>query len=63
MLIQPVLGLFNTDLIQAVFHVGDHFWAGQNWHPKTQKNFFFEDKFYSLKAHAHYFAVLMYLAT
>ena len=31
--------------------------------PKKLKNNFFQDKFYSLKAHAHYFTVLIYLAT
>ena len=49
--------------IQAVFHVGDHFWTQQNRHPKIKKNFFFQDKFYSSKAHAQYFTVLIYLAT
>ena len=32
-----------------VFHIGDHFWADQNWHPKNLKNIFFPTyKFYSL---------------
>ena len=31
--------------------------------PKKLKNNFFQDKFYSLKAHAHYFTVLISLAT
>ena len=39
--------------MQAVCHVGDRFWARQNC---------FQDKFYSLKAHAHYFTVFIYLA-
>ena len=30
---------------------------------KTLKNNFFQNKFYSLKAHAHYFTVLICLAT
>ena len=30
---------------------------------KKLKNIFFQDKFYSLKAHAHYFTVFIYLAT
>ena len=49
-------------LIQAVFHVGDRFWARENRRPKN-KIFFPQDKFYSLKAHEHYFTVLIYLAT
>ena len=28
-----------------------------------KKKNFFQDKFYSLKAHAHYFTILIYLAT
>ena len=31
--------------------------------PKKLKNNIFQEKFYSLKAYAHYFTVLMYLAT
>ena len=31
--------------------------------PKKKKKPFFQDKFNSLKAHAHYFTVLIYLAT
>ena len=51
----------NHDLIiRPYHHVGDHFWA-QGKAPKKLK-FFFQDKFYSLKAHAHYFTVLIYLA-
>ena len=50
-------------LIQAVFQVGDCFWARENQHPKNEKTIFFQDKFYSLKAHAHYFTVFVYLAT
>ena len=42
---------------QAVFQVGDRFWVRQ------KINIFFQDKFYSLKAHGHYFTVLIYLAT
>ena len=30
---------------------------------KIKKQFFFQDKFYSLKAHAHYFTVYICLAT
>ena len=30
---------------------------------KIKNNFFCQDKFYSLKAHAHYFTVFIYLAT
>ena len=30
---------------------------------KIKKQFFFQDKFYSLKAHAHYFTVFIYLPT
>ena len=54
---------FNLALIQAVFHVGNHFWVRENWQPKIKKQFFFQGKFYLLKAHAHYFTVLIYLAT
>ena len=50
-------------LIQAVFHVGDCFWVRENRRLKNQKNIFFQDKFYSLKALAHYFAVFIYLPT
>ena len=50
-------------LIQAIFHVGDRFWAQENWYSKSYIANFFQDKFYSLKVHAHYFTVLMYLAT
>ena len=31
--------------------------------PKNYKTIFFQDKFYSLKPHAHYFIVFLYLAT
>ena len=31
--------------------------------PKKLKNNLFQDRFYSLKAHAHYFTVFLYLAT
>ena len=44
--------------IQAVFHS----WAQENWCPKI-KTFYFKDKFYSLKAHVHYFTVFIYLPT
>ena len=50
-------------LIQADFHIGDRFWLWENRCPKNQKIFFFQDKFFSLKAHAYYFSVLIYLAT
>ena len=50
-------------LIQAVFPIGDLFWVRENWHPKYEKNLFFQDKFYPLKSHAHYFTVLTYLST
>ena len=43
----------------AQMHVGDCFWAQENQRPKKLKNFFFHDKFYSLKAHVHYFTVLI----
>ena len=42
----------------AQMHVGDRFWAQENQRPK-KLNFFFQDKFYSLKAHVHYFIVLI----
>ena len=44
-------------LIQAIFYVGDRFWEQENRRPKTEKTNFFQDKFYSLKAHVHYFTV------
>ena len=47
-------------ILQAV-HVGDRFLGATKSMPK--EFFFFQDKFYSLKAHAHYFTVLIYLAT
>ena len=43
----------------AQMHVGDCFWAQENQRPKKLKKFFFQDKFYSLKAHVHYFTVLI----
>ena len=46
----------------AVFHVSDHFWARENQCPKNKKTIFFQDKFYSFKAYAHYFSFI-YLAT
>ena len=55
--------IYRLALIQAVFHVGDQFWARENWCPKNKKTIFFQDKFYSLKARAHYFTTLIYLAT
>ena len=49
-----IFPFFNPALIQAVFDVGDLFW---------KKNvFFFQGKFYFLKAHEHYFIVFIYLA-
>ena len=50
-------------LIQAVFHVGDCFWARENRRQKNQKIIFFQDKFYSLKDHAYYFIVVIYFPT
>ena len=50
-------------IIQAVFHVGDRFWARENRRPKNSKTILFQDKFYSLNAHANYFTVFIYLAT
>ena len=49
-------------LIYTVFHVGDCLWAQQNGAQKIKK-VFFQDRFYSLKAHANYFTTLIYLAT
>ena len=49
-------------LIPPVFHVGDRGWEKIG----TQKNsntILSRDKFYSLKAHPHFFFVLIYLAT
>ena len=48
-------------ILQAVFHFSDRFLGARKSMPK--KIIFFQDKFYSLKAHAHYFTVLIYLAT
>ena len=53
---------FVPDLIQAVFHV-TAFGREQIGAQKIKEQFFFYDKFYSLKAHAHYFNVFIYLAT
>ena len=44
-------------LIQAVFHVGDRFWALESAPKKLKK--IFQDKLYSLKAHAYYFTVFI----
>ena len=41
----------------AFFQISDRFWVQQ------KINFSFQDKFCSLKAHAHYFTILIYLAT
>ena len=41
----------------AFFQISDRFWVQQ------KINFSFQDKFFSLKAHAHYFTILIYLAT
>ena len=46
-------------IIQAVIHVGDRFWAIKNRCPKNLKIIFFQDKLYSLKAHTHYFTVII----
>ena len=51
---------YNLALIQVVFHVGDRFWARENRRPKNSKTILFQDKFYSLKAHAHYFTTLLH---
>ena len=40
----------------AFFQIGDGFWV-------QQKINLIKDKFCSLKAHAHYFTILIYLAT
>ena len=50
-------------LLPAVFHVSGRFWARENRRPKNLKNNFFQDKFYSSKAHAHYVTVFIYLTT
>ena len=50
-------------LIQTVFHASDPFLVATKSAPKKLKNNFFQDKFYSLKAHAHYFTVLISFAT
>ena len=49
--------------LPPVFQVDDCFWARENQRSKNEKTIFFQDKFYSLKAHAHYFTVFVYLAT
>ena len=48
-------------LIQAVFHVGAAFGCEKIGAQKI-KTFFFQNKFYSLKTHAHYFTIFLYLA-
>ena len=50
-------------LIQTVFHVGDRFWHEKISAQKIKETIFFQDRFYSLQAHAHYFPVFIYLAT
>ena len=50
-------------LIQTGFHVSDRFWAREIRHPKNWKTIFFKEKFYSLKAHAHYLPALIYFGT
>ena len=41
----------------------NRFWVQQNWCPKNLKTIFFQDRYYSFKAHAYYFTVLIYFAT
>ena len=50
-------------LTQAVFNVGTAFGRDKIGAQKIKKTIFFQDKFYSVKAHAHYFTVLIYLVT
>ena len=47
------LVLEHPALIQAAFHVGDCYWAQENWQPTNQKTISFQDKFYSLKDHVY----------
>ena len=47
-------------LIQAVFHVGDRFWARENWRPKNWKTIFFQDMFHSLKMLMHITSLFSY---
>ena len=65
----PVMGVkrsrgwgYMLALIHAVFHISHPFWAQENRHPKNSK-IFFQDKFSSLKSHAHNFTILIYSAT
>ena len=41
-------------LIQAVFRIGDCFWARENQSLKNWKIIFVQGMYYSLKAHAHF---------
>ena len=60
---KPLFNSIKPALIQVVFHVGDRFWERENRRPKNYKAiFFFQNNFYSLKAHAYYFTVIIYLA-
>ena len=51
--------------MQAFFHVSDHFSVSEREKIGAQKIkiFFFQDKFYSLKARVHFVTVLLYQAT
>ena len=56
---------FNFILLALIQPFISHRWpilGARKSAPKKSKNNFFQDKFYSLMAHAHYFTVLIYLA-
>ena len=60
--VERCIGVWLPVLIQAVFSQWPLL-GTRKLAPKKYKNNFFQDKFDSLKAHAHYFTVLLYLAT
>ena len=55
--------IIKTALIQAVFTLVTTFGSNKIGTRKIKKLFFFQKSFYSLKAHAYYFTVLIYLTT
>ena len=57
-----LVGIPKPALIQGIFHIGELLVATK-LAPKKLKTFFFQHKFCFLKAHAHYFTVLIYFAS
>ena len=54
---------YGPPLIQAVLQAGDRFWVREIGAQKMKNQFFFRYILYSLKSHAHYFTVFIYLET